>query len=161
MNVLLPLDGSEHSDAALEEVANRPWPPGSAIRALHVIPTPMITAAAYAPPPPALAIGAGTSGWPPAIAETYKIFQERAEELLEQAAERLRSAGLQVETQILEGDPRDEIVDQAKTWPADLIVMGSHGYSGIKRWLLGSVAQSVVGHAPCSVEVVRKKGRQE
>ena len=39
----------------------------------------------------------------------------------------------------------------------DLIVVGSHGYSGIKRWLLGSVAQSVVSHAPCSVEVVRHK----
>ena len=40
---------------------------------------------------------------------------------------------------------------------ADLIVLGSHGYTGIKRFLLGSVALSVVSHAPCSVEVVRRK----
>ena len=53
------------------------------------------------------------------------------------------------------------IVDEAKDWPADLIVVGSHGYSGVKRWLLGSVAQSVVSHAPCSVEVVRKRTEEE
>jgi len=38
---------------------------------------------------------------------------------------------------------------------ADLILLGSHGYTGLKRWLMGSVAQFVVGHAKCSVEVVR------
>ena len=48
-------------------------------------------------------------------------------------------------------------VDEATEWPADLIVLGSHGYTGLKRWLLGSVAQSVVAHASCSVEVVRGK----
>ena len=56
-----------------------------------------------------------------------------------------------------DGDPRSAIVDEAEEWGADLIVVGSHGYTGLKRWLLGSVAQSVVGHAPCSVEVVRRK----
>ena len=49
------------------------------------------------------------------------------------------------------------IVDEAENWKADLIVVGSHGYTGIKKWLLGSVAQSVVSHAPCSVEVVRSR----
>ena len=56
-----------------------------------------------------------------------------------------------------DGDPRTVIVDEAKEWSADLIVMGSHGYTGLKRLLLGSVAHSVVSHAPCSVEVVRVK----
>jgi nucleotide-binding universal stress UspA family protein len=55
------------------------------------------------------------------------------------------------------GDARSCIVDEAKEWGADLIVVGSHGYTGLKRLLLGSVAQSVVTHAPCSVEVVRGK----
>jgi nucleotide-binding universal stress UspA family protein len=54
-----------------------------------------------------------------------------------------------------EGDPRSVIVEEAEQWPAELIVLGSHGYTGIKKWLMGSVAQSVVSHAPCSVEVVR------
>ncbi|PYT09057.1 MAG: hypothetical protein DMF60_03355 [Acidobacteria bacterium] len=57
---------------------------------------------------------------------------------------------------VRDGDPRSVIVDEAKDWSANLIVVGSHGYTGVKRWLLGSVAHSVVSHAPCSVEVVRK-----
>ena len=60
MQVLLPVDGSDFSDAATEEVIGRPWPNGSMVRVLHVIPTPWITAAAYAPPPTALAVEAGT-----------------------------------------------------------------------------------------------------
>ncbi len=46
---------------------------------------------------------------------------------------------------------------EAKEWDADLIVVGSHGYMSLRRWLLGSVAQAVVAHAPCSVEVGRRK----
>ena len=71
--------------------------------------------------------------------------------------EKLRASGLRVETAVSDGDPRSAIVDAAREWGADLIIVGSHGYTGVKRWLLGSVAQSVVSHAPCSVEVVRQK----
>ena len=55
------------------------------------------------------------------------------------------------------GDPATEIVRAAQEWPADIIVMGSHGREGISRALLGSVAESVVRHAPCPVLVVRSK----
>jgi nucleotide-binding universal stress UspA family protein len=55
------------------------------------------------------------------------------------------------------GDPATEIVKAAQEWPADIIVMGSHGRQGISRVLLGSVAESVVRHAPCPVLVVRSK----
>jgi nucleotide-binding universal stress UspA family protein len=55
-------------------------------------------------------------------------------------------------------DRADEaIIKTAKAWDADLIVVGSHGYRGIKRFLLGSVSQAVAFHAPCSVEIVRRK----
>src|SRR5918998_3891505 len=76
-------------------------------------------------------------------------------------AETLRASGLSTETATLDGDPRSVIVDEAERWSADLIVIGTHGYTGIKRWLLGSVAQAVISHAPCSVEVVRKKPAEE
>ena len=56
-----------------------------------------------------------------------------------------------------EGDARSVIVDEAQKWSADLVMLGSHGYTGIKRLLLGSVALLVVSHAPCSVEIVRRK----
>lgn len=56
------------------------------------------------------------------------------------------------------GSPVTEIVNAAKDWPADLIVIGSHGRGGVKRALLGSVAEGVMRHGPCPVLVVRAKG---
>jgi universal stress protein A len=55
-----------------------------------------------------------------------------------------------------EGHPAEEIVRAARDWSADLIVIGSHGRGGLGRVLLGSVAESVMRHAPCPVMVVRK-----
>jgi nucleotide-binding universal stress UspA family protein len=56
------------------------------------------------------------------------------------------------------GIPLTEIVNAAKDWPADLIVIGSHGRGGVRRALLGSVAEGVMRHAPCPILVVRAKG---
>jgi nucleotide-binding universal stress UspA family protein len=53
------------------------------------------------------------------------------------------------------GNPAEEIVKTAKNWPADLIVIGSHGRTGMRRALLGSVAEAVMRGAPCPVLVVR------
>jgi nucleotide-binding universal stress UspA family protein len=82
---------------------------------------------------------------------------KRATEFSQKTSETLKRKGLKVESAVREGDARFEIVEEARKWSADLIVLGSHGYTGIKRLLLGSVASSVVSHAPCSVEIVRRK----
>jgi nucleotide-binding universal stress UspA family protein len=55
------------------------------------------------------------------------------------------------------GKPASEIVRTAKEWPADMIVIGSHGRHGIQRALLGSVAEAVMRHAPCPVLVIRAR----
>ncbi len=55
------------------------------------------------------------------------------------------------------GRPSDEIVKAAEEWPADLLVIGSHGRGGRQRALLGSVAETVMRHAPCPLVVVRAK----
>jgi nucleotide-binding universal stress UspA family protein len=55
------------------------------------------------------------------------------------------------------GKPAAKVVEGAKNWPADLIVMGSHGRGGVEKILLGSVAESVLHHAPCPVLIVRKQ----
>ena len=57
-------------------------------------------------------------------------------------------------TKVVKGSPKEAIVEEAEQWGADLIVMGSHGYGFWQRALLGSVSESVVHHAPCSVLVV-------
>jgi nucleotide-binding universal stress UspA family protein len=55
----------------------------------------------------------------------------------------------------LSGDPKAVILDEAGQWGADLIVVGSHGWRGIDRLMMGSVSESVAMHAHCSVEVIR------
>ena len=55
------------------------------------------------------------------------------------------------------GKPAGEIIEAAKEWPADLIVIGSHGRGGVKRALLGSVAEAVMRHATCPILVIRAK----
>ena len=86
--------------------------------------------------------------------------QRRARELTKKTADSLKRKGFKIDTAIRQGDPRSRIVDKAEEWKADPIVLGSHGYTGIKRLLLGSVASSVVSHAPCSVEIVRQKKKK-
>ncbi|HEY2972019.1 MAG TPA: universal stress protein [Pyrinomonadaceae bacterium] len=95
------------------------------------------------------------------LEETRRLMDEEAERLTNEVAEAARASELAVEMAVRHGDPRSVIIDEATEWQADLIVIGSHGYTGIKRLLLGSVAQSVVSHAPCSVEVVRQKQTKE
>lgn len=77
--------------------------------------------------------------------------------LLHGLAEKLKIAtGLDsVSVLVASGDPGREIVEQAQSWDADLIVMGSHGRTGVSKLLMGSVAQAVVAHAACSVEIVK------
>ena len=82
-------------------------------------------------------------------------LRKKGKVLLAQTAQALRTAGFKVATTTEEGNPKSVIVDFAAKWPADLIVMGSHGDKGFDRFLLGSVSESVVRHAPCSVQVVR------
>jgi len=58
-------------------------------------------------------------------------------------------------TGIVKGNPKEQIIRHAAEWGADLVVVGSHGRRGVKRWLLGSVSEAVARHAYCSVEVIR------
>ena len=82
-------------------------------------------------------------------------LREVAESVLKRAARDALSKGVEVETHAREGHPAEVIIDVAKQEQADLIVVGSRGLTGIKRYLLGSVSSKVSEHAPCSVMIVR------
>jgi nucleotide-binding universal stress UspA family protein len=75
--------------------------------------------------------------------------------MLAQAAGMLCSAGFKVTSSIEEGDARNVILDHAESWHADLIMVGSHGRTGLVQLLMGSVSDAVARHAGCSVEIVR------
>jgi nucleotide-binding universal stress UspA family protein len=145
MKLLLAIDNSEYSAEAIKEVAKRPWPPKTIVRVISVV-EPV--------PPPAAELWYDASG---SLEQVQKEITKHATELTQKTSESLKRKGLKAESAVREGDARSVIVDEARKWSADLIVLGSHGYTGIKRLLLGSVASSVVSHSPCSVEVVRRK----
>jgi universal stress protein A len=80
---------------------------------------------------------------------------EEARATASHTAIRFRSLGFPAEGFAMKGDPETAILEHAKEWGADLIVVGSHDRSRMERFLLGSIAESVVKHAPCSVLVLR------
>jgi nucleotide-binding universal stress UspA family protein len=147
MRILLAVDDSEYSTAAVNEVAKRPWPGRSMVKILNVVePVPI-----------------GVEPWVGEIESLDQIEAElktRASRLIKKITERLKKKDLRVQSVIRNGSAASEIVGEAEEWPADLIVVGSHGYNAIKRLFLGSVALSVITHAPCSVEVVRSKKKK-
>src|SRR5713101_6699595 len=122
MRILLAIDDSESSADAVEEVASRLWPPGTTVRLLSAV---NITPIATDP-----AIIGGVD-----IDAIQNELTRRYQEVMGRAAVSLRERGLTVETVVRDGDPRTVIIDEAKDWPADLVVVGSHGYTGLKRWL--------------------------
>jgi nucleotide-binding universal stress UspA family protein len=94
----------------------------------------------------------GTGMYPGNMAEDAR---NAASGCLEEAAAKLRSGGLEVETHCMSGDPAAALLDIAEATHADLIVVGSKGMKGGRRFVLGSVPNKVSHHAPCSVMIVR------
>lgn len=145
MKILVAIDDSTFSDAAITSVTERSWPEGSIFKLLSVV----------EPFHPEYA-GWHTNYMPVAV-EAQKELVEAAKTLVNQKVKKLTEAfGRQcVLAEVREGYVTDTILEAAKEWPADLIVVGSHGRTGITRLLLGSVSEAVVSQAPCSVEIVK------
>jgi nucleotide-binding universal stress UspA family protein len=148
MKILLAVDGSSFSDAAVAEIAQRPWPTGSEIKVICAFEIPLPpTAEAWAIPPEY-------------IEELNDSAQSNARTVVGAAVEMLKKSlgqSLAITGEFVQGSPRNAILDEADRWKADLIVMGSHGHGAWQRFLLGSVSQTVVAHAKCSVEVVHRR----
>jgi nucleotide-binding universal stress UspA family protein len=147
MKILLAVDGSSFSDAAIDEVASRPWPALSEVKVVSAFQVPMTTTPEV---------------W--VVADEYfpsleRIAHEQAQRVVDAAMTRLTNLdkAVTVSGEVLAGLPRDAILDEADRWKADLIVVGSHGYGIWHRFLLGSVSQAIVSHANCSVEVVHSR----
>ena len=140
MQILLAVDDSKFSDAALQAVIAQIPPQGTEVLVLHVVEPITLS------PPPQM-----SPGYAPELESRVKDGRE----LVEREAQRLRAVGFKADGAVENGDIREKIIDAAAEWRADLIVMGSHGRRGVQRLLLGSVAEHVARHAQCSVEIVR------
>jgi nucleotide-binding universal stress UspA family protein len=89
------------------------------------------------------------------VTDHFVALKTIAKPLLENARKKYQKRGLSVETDVLSGAPYREILQRARRAGVDMIVMGTHGRTGVEHFLLGSVAEKVVRLAPCPVVTVR------
>lgn len=143
--ILVAVDQSADSNAAIDEICRRSWPSGTEAGVLAVVDTVMAVNPDAADP--------ATMKW---IEVGDEKNWDQVREIFEPAAEKLRRAGLHAEVLIRRGNPADQILEEADTWGADCIFVGARGTRGIDRLLLGSVSSAVSARAHCSVEVVRR-----
>ncbi|MEO6098139.1 MAG: universal stress protein [Fibrobacteria bacterium] len=142
--LLIAFDGSEHAKEAVRQVAARSWPRGTRALILAVSEFQLRMGDLALALTQTLGTGKGkASPWPWMDAQLAK------------AATTLTAAGILTDTAMVIDEPRRAILIQARKFKADTIVMGTHGHSGLSRFLLGSVSASVSAHAPCSVEIAR------
>ena len=148
MKILLATDGSKHSEKAIGVLHNFAFRLPGEIKIVSVIETAL---------PFALDIYGGNYTLP--VAELQNVAEQNALKILENTKQKiLESISAEhviISTGVLFGSPESQIVEVAEKMKADLIIVGSHGYNSWERLLLGSVSDSVVHHAPCSVLIVR------
>ncbi len=147
VRIVVGVDGSPASAAAVREVASRLWPIKSEVRVIAVNNplTPTFIGRFF---PPVAEI----------IDDSNQADREWLNKILENSSQRLRWSRLKVLTEIREGDPKRELLEAAKEWGADSIFVGSIGFGNpFERFVLGSVSASVAARAHCSVEVVRPR----
>ena len=138
---LVPVDFSEYATRALDYAMSLANKLGARLTLLHVIES--------------LPLGGVDMG----VVIPYTSIQDLETEIMSSMhdyLERATAAGLEGEIAVVHGVPFHEIVEMAKIQQVDLIVMGTHGRTGLQHVLLGSVAEKVVRLAPCPVLVVRQ-----
>lgn len=132
-SILFATDGSESAVAAARLLGSLPLPAGTRIRVICVVDV-----------------------FVERVLEPVQPGQrDRARELLEASASLLRRDGVEVDCQLRAGDADHQILLAARELPADLVVLGSKGLTGLEGFVLGSVARNVAQHAPCSVLIAR------
>jgi nucleotide-binding universal stress UspA family protein len=134
-HILVPLDFSADAEQAFNDALGLAQPLQARLTLLHVIYMPV------------------------AIEESLSVYlaemESSAEQEMARYQQRVKDAGITAETVIVCGTPFREIIEVARTQQVDLIIMGTHGRTGMKHLLIGSVAERVVRLAPCPVMVTR------
>ena len=142
--ILVPVDGSETSNQGLDEAIKLAQLTGAELRLIHVIDV--------------LSFTTGYEPYSLYTIDVIPLIREAGERILEEGKKRAKAHGLKVDCllfDILANRVSDTVVEQAKAWRADLIVIGTHGRRGMKRLLLGSDAEQILRIAPVPVLLVR------
>ncbi len=130
--LLIGVDGSPGSEAALRAVAGRAWLAGAEVRVVAAMDEVIAEVVGY-----------------------LDATQQQGWTWLQDTLKTLLPAGLAVSPHLLKGDPKHVLLKEAETWDADCIFVGARSLSRLERWRLGSVSSAVTARAHCSVEVVR------
>lgn len=141
--ILLAIDGSSTSNAALAEAIRFASDQGARLRLLHVLD--------FAP------INWETEGYVD-VSALLDAIRRTGEQILDQATKQVENAGVAVESVLLESEGKripTVISETAENWPADLIVIGTHGRRGFSHLLLGSVAEGVLRTATVPILLIR------
>lgn len=142
--ILVPTDGSTTSGAGLDEAVKLARLTGAELRLVHVVDQ--------------LTFANGLDPYGAYAGDLITSMRETGEGILAQARAKVEAQGIKVESKLFDnfaGRVSDMVVDEAKTWGADLIVIGTHGRRGITRWMLGSDAEQIVRAAPVPVLLIR------
>jgi nucleotide-binding universal stress UspA family protein len=137
--ILVPLDGSELAEAVLPHARALAKSEGAEIILLRV---PVLPNTAFLARDPALA------------SIILKDMEEETEDYMKAEVSKLKEEGAKVKGITREGPVTDTILEVAKEMHADVIAMSTHGYSGVQRWLMGSVADRVVHYSPIPVMLI-------
>jgi nucleotide-binding universal stress UspA family protein len=145
--ILAATDGSEFSTAALQTVADRPWPHGTEIKLITV--PELVPLKEFSHLKPEEIEG---------FADLGAASIEDAKRCLAAGLEILSRSGIPIYREVprFEERPYRVILHEASQWDADLIVLGSHGRGGFDRMIMGSVAEAAAFHATCSIEIIRR-----
>lgn len=144
MKVLVATDGSTFSQDALGRLGDFLPAKTQEVLITTVIPNPNTGAIGFVGPP---YIDYGV------LAEQLR---QEAQAILERSAAVIKAQGYQTRGVYREGDPANEILELAQEEGVQLIVVGSHGRTGVRRFLLGSVSDRITTHANCSVLVIKQ-----
>lgn len=139
-NVLVALDFSEHSQKVFDAAVEQAKAFGAQLHLVHAF---------------EVLVYRGVRYDEVLSKETIDSAEEKAKARLTQLLADAEKQGVQGQVHLLEGEARDVLPRAASDLDADVIVIGSHGHSGLRHLLLGSVVEHVMRHAPCAALVVR------
>lgn len=139
--VLVPTDGSEAVNPAIETALDVSQTYDATLHILYIVEPPSVSGA----------IGGATS-----MDEVLEGLEREGQRAIEKIVARAEEQNVETETAVQKGNPRDDILGYAEDNDVDLIVMGTHGRTGVKRTLLGSVSEAVVRHSEIPVLTVHR-----
>lgn len=150
MKIVLAIDGSDFSKAAVEQLNRMTLPTSTEVCIVNVYEFPTALG------PELMATGGSLNNY---FEEFINGAQKLGNKIVSEASDTLKSINktLTITTSVVSGLPKSAILEKAEDWDADLIVVGSQGQGALSRLLLGSVSQYLATHAKCSVMIARDK----